>query len=422
MANCESVRIIENTEVFGGRPGLSRIRAILNALGDPQRELKYVHVTGTNGKGSTAAMIEACLRAAGHKTGLFASPYVDDFRERIQSGGRMIPEADLDAALARVNIAVRRTRALGHMAPTQFELETAIALDYFARQGVDVAVVEVGVGGGHDCTNVIPAPECAVLTPISLDHTAALGRTAAEIAGEKCGIIKDGCPVVSAWTQPEDARTVIRARAGSLITADPAKLDVTARSIYGCAFTYGGLTLSVAMAGDHQIENAAVAAEVCRVLERRGIPIPDDAIRAGIACVRLPGRAEIARNNPTCILDGGHNAGAVAALCKVLDMLPADRRLIAVMGMFADKDYAACVEMIARRAGVFIASSSRQPRSLDPRSLASLASGFCPDCCWNSDMTTAVKIALARAGVNDVILVCGSIYNIHEARAALAQY
>lgn len=423
MTYNEALTYIESAATFGSKPGLRRIRALCELMGNPQDKLRVIHITGTNGKGSTASMTASVLKKAGYRVGLFMSPYVYNFRERIQLDGEMISQNDLVRELEELIPYINYIREQGFMHPTGFEMETAIAFSYFARKKCDFAVIEVGIGGILDCTNIVTTTEVAVLTSISLDHTALLGPTIADIARDKSGIIKEGCDVVITPDQPEEAVQVIAAECISknvkLTVPDMDKAQVISRSITDSYINYGGTELYIPVAGEYQIRNAVTVLEICRVLARRGFNITDEAVAEGISSVRIPGRFELVRNNPLCILDGGHNPGALEALCRNLDDTLNNRRLIVVMGMFADKDYTSCVEKIASRAGTFIATSSGQPRSQEAQTLAKVAGKYCTDVCWNPDIAAASKVALGLASNNDVILVCGSIYNIAPARAAL---
>jgi dihydrofolate synthase/folylpolyglutamate synthase len=422
----EAVSYIESIRTFGTKPGLRRVRALCAALGNPQDRLRAIHVTGTNGKGSTASFCRAILQAAGYKTGLFMSPYVDDFRERIQFDGDLIPKEDLIEAVERADVYVRELKNLGYMQPGQFELETAIAFDYFARKNCDFAVIEVGIGGKSDCTNILKTTDVAVFTSISLDHTASLGPTVRDIAHDKSGIIKPGCAAVCIAGQHPDALDEIRhaaqENAAPLTVCDLDGVQVVRRDLDGTDFTYRGLTLCLRMPGVHQIKNAVCAVEAMLALRARGVRIPDEAIEVGIASVKAPGRLEAVGAAPLCLLDGGHNPGAIAALMALLDDNLRGRRLITIMGMFADKDYVSCVQAIASRSTVFIASSSGQPRSQEAETLASLARRDCAQVHVRARIEEAVALALELAKPDDVVLVSGSIYNIAPARSGILAY
>ena len=420
----QAVSYIESIRTFGTKPGLRRVRALCARMGEPQDRLRAIHITGTNGKGSTASFIRAVLQEAGYTTGLFMSPYVDDFRERIQYNGELIPQEDLIEEVERADACVRTLKNLGYMQPGQFELETAMAFDYFARKNCDFAVIEVGVGGKNDCTNILKTTMAAVLTSISLDHTAALGPSVRDIAREKAGIIKPGGATVCIAGQHPDAVEEIQRAAvavnSPLTLCSLDGVDLIRRDLDGTDFTYCGLNLRLRMPGMHQVKNAVCAVETMFALRAQGVQIPDAAIEAGIASVKAPGRQEALGSAPLCLLDGGHNPGAIGALTALLDETLGARRLITVMGMFADKDYAACVREIASRSTVFIASSSGQPRSQEAQVLAALAQRDCMQVYARVRIEDAVDLALKLALPGDVVLVCGSIYNIAPARAVIA--
>lgn len=420
----ETLAYIHSTLKFGSKPGLSRIRALMEASGNPQKKCAFVHITGTNGKGSTTMFTTNILREAGYRVGTFISPYVDDFRERMQIDGEMIPKDALCRQLEKLLPVIETIREQGHSQPTEFEIVTALALNWFADEGCDIVALEVGMGGRYDCTNVIDAPEAAVLTPISLDHIKILGNTVAEIARDKCGIIKPGCVCVTCFAQAADALEVIRAdcqeKGVPLHIPDRSRVDLLESNLTGTLIDYDGLVLRVNMAGEHQIQNALTAVTVAQVLREHGYAITDEHIIRGIADTRFAGRLEIIRRNPLCLLDGGHNAACADVVAKALDDYLTGRRIITVMGMFADKDTAYCVPKIARRSDVFIATQCDMPRARDAHSLAQLAVGHCKDVHWNENISTACKIALELAQPQDVILVCGSLYILHEAREILA--
>ncbi len=420
----QAVSYIESIRTFGTKPGLRRVRALCARMGEPQDRLRAIHITGTNGKGSTASFIRAVLQEAGYTTGLFMSPYVDDFRERIQYNGELIPQEDLIEEVERADACVRTLKNLGYMQPGQFELETAMAFDYFARKNCDFAVIEVGVGGKNDCTNILKTTMAAVLTSISLDHTAALGPSVRDIAREKAGIIKPGGATVCIAGQHPDAVEEIQRAAvavnSPLTLCSLDGVDLIRRDLDGTDFTYCGLNLRLRMPGMHQVKNAVCAVETMFALRAQGVQIPDAAIEAGIASVKAPGRQEALGSAPLCLLDGGHNPGAIGALTALLNETLGARRLITVMGMFADKDYAACVREIASRSTVFIASSSGQPRSQEAQVLAALAQRDCMQVYARVRIEDAVDLALKLALPGDVVLVCGSIYNIAPARAVIA--
>ena len=302
----EARTLIRGVEWRGSRPGLSRVRELLHRIGDPQDTLQFVHIAGTNGKGSTAAMLAAVLQAAGYTTGLFTSPFLEQFAERMQVNGQPIPDAELAAACETLQPCI----AAMDDQPTEFELVTAAAMLWFQRRGCDIVVLEVGLGGRLDATNVIGAPACAVITNIGLDHTEILGDTLAQIAREKAGILKPGTRAVS-YPQVPEVRAVLRgtcARLGIPLTeADADAIEPLRDSVDGQTFSYRGAVYDLPLLGRHQLRNAAVALETVAALRARGWRIPDAAVHAGLAQVRWPARFEVLRRAPWFVLDGGHN-------------------------------------------------------------------------------------------------------------------
>ena len=292
----EALAYIHAVHWQGHKPGLDRIRTLLAALGDPHRQLRFVHVAGTNGKGSTAAMLDSCC--AGYRVGLFTSPYINRFNERIQVDGVPIPDADLVRLVEQVQPAASAMADV----PTEFELITALGMLYFVQTRCDIVVLEVGLGGALDSTNVIDPPECAVITALGMDHVKELGPTLADIAAAKAGIIKPGSPVVSYENVPEAGRVIAEtaaAQGAPLTVADFGRLTLRGASLEGQTFDYDGLQgLTLPLLASYQPRNAAVAIEALRALRARGWQIPDSAIRQGLAQVRWPGRFELLRRVP----------------------------------------------------------------------------------------------------------------------------
>ena len=337
----DPVAYINTPRWRSSRLGLDRTRELLAGLGNPQDKLRVVHVAGTNGKGSTCAFLASILQEAGYKVGLFTSPYIIEFADRIRVNGRNIAPDDL----MDVTLAVREVAEAMPDHPTEFELMTAVAFSYFARQECDICVVEVGLGGRLDSTNILERPEACVITPIALDHTELLGDTLAAIAGEKAGIVKPGVPVVCA-VQPPEAQAVIAARAAEQ-NAPLSCVDINRLEGSAGDFSYRGWQhLTLGLLGSYQPENAATALEAVLVLRDCGWNIPDSAVEGGLAGTYWPGRFELLGDEPVFIVDGGHNPQGAQVLIESLEQRFPDRPVIFVMGVLGDKDYKAMVRSI----------------------------------------------------------------------------
>ena len=307
---------IEGVSYLGVKPGLERVSALLGRLGHPERKTRFVHVAGTNGKGSTSVMTASALSACGYKTGLYTSPHLARVNERMRLDGAEIP----DGEFARV-VSALASAAEGLAEPcTEFELLTAAALLWFAEAGADIAVLEVGMGGRFDATNVIPRSECAVITNIGLDHTAVLGDTVEAIAAEKAGIFKGGRAV--SYEQPESVAAVLRsaaAKTGTELTfADFSKIEPLSDSVEGQRFRFEGEEYSIRLLGAHQLKNAAVALTALDTLRRSGWDLPAEGVRKGLAAAVWPARFELVERAPLFVVDGGHNPQCVAATAEAI--------------------------------------------------------------------------------------------------------
>lgn len=412
---------------FCGAPTLARMRRLMELLGDPQNALRYVHIAGTNGKGSTTAMCAEVLAHAGYKTGRYVSPYVLCFRERMQVNGVMISEAEL----AELADEVRRCEDVmaktgDENRPTEFETVTAIAFLWFASQRCDIVCLEVGLGGRFDATNIIQPPAVQVITAISLDHTAILGDTVEEIAYEKCGVIKGGTTVCYPL-QPVGALAVIMEtcalRGSILVQPSAGAVEKLTESFFAPRFSYGDLTLSPSLLGEHQIYNSVTAAEACRVLRSQGFAVSDSDIRYGIANTIFPARLELISKTPLVLLDGAHNPGGAQALESALLALKNEGcgKLTVIMGMLADKDWQHSAERIARCADTFVAVTPDNPRALPAAELAGYALRFCGTVqCpkTHAEACAAEQLALLRAE-GGTLVVCGSLYLAAQLRPVL---
>ncbi len=402
---------------FSGKPDLHRIRALCAALGNPQKGLKFVHLAGTNGKGSTAAMLAAVLQQAGYRTGLFTSPFLVTFHERIQVNGQMISDADLQRLAERVEQAERTLTLPAGECIGEFEFVTALGFLYFAEHGCDIVVLETGLGGSFDATNVIDPPEVAVLTSISLDHTAVLGRTIGEITRTKADILKPGSAAVCAPGQPEDAMTVIRSVRPDVQVPSPA--EAIRCDWAGVHFRWQGESYTVPLIGPHQVQNACTALQAIDALRSRGWTLPSEVVIAGLSHAFLPGRMQILRKNPHVLVDGGHNIGGVKAIRSTVDALPFDGRLLLVIGMVADKDVKACTSILADVGDTIFVTQPDSERALPADELAALLpmAKVQGTFAYAAD---ALRAAVAAAQPTDTILICGSLYLVGEAEKFFA--
>ena len=362
------------------------MKELLKALGDPQNKLQFVHVAGTNGKGSTCAMLASVLQRAGCKTGLFISPYVLDFRERIQVDGKFIPKR----ALSRL---CEKVKAAG-VTVTEFEFITAIAFLHFAEQACDVVVLETGLGGRLDATNAIDAALACVITKIDYDHTAILGGTIEAIAAEKCGIIKPGAAVITCVGQRPQAMEVIRAFAPFARVPDPAECKIIKSDLSGNEFCYRGERYRTALLGRHQIENALTVIETVQALP---LDIPKQALRQGIEATTFPARLELLQADPPLILDGAHNPNGAAALAAFLEQ-NAGAGAVAVVGMMADKDCDGVLKVtLPYFSAAITVTVPDNPRSMPAEELAAIARRYCPAVfsadCYRDALANARKMA-----------------------------
>jgi len=417
----QSISYLNSIDWRGSRLGLGRMAALLALLGDPQRGLRYIHITGTNGKGSTAAMLESVLRAAGYKTGLYTSPYVNCFAERIRVMGENIP----DEALCRLTERVRVAADSMPDHPTTFEMVTALGFLYFAEQACEIVVLEVGMGGELDATNVISAPEAAVFTNIGLDHMEYLGGTVEAIAATKSKIIKPGCSAVSYEQQPS-VRAVLEARCAEtgadFTEADFSKLRLSSSGLDGQIFDYGEETdIRIALLGEHQRRNAAVVLETVGVLRRKGWALPKETVRRGMAEARWPARFEILSREPLFILDGGHNPQCMEALAACLKEMLGGRKAVFLVGVMADKDWENMFAPIGPFASEYLAVEPDNPRRLPAEELAAFLSRSGKPVTVVPDVRQAVALALQKAGTDGVVCAAGSLFMAGDIRSCFGR-
>ncbi len=364
MNYAEALEYIHSVMWMGSRPGLSRTKRLLELLGNPERNLKFVHVAGTNGKGSTCAMLDSVLRAAGYKVGLYTSPYIVRFNERMCINGEPIS----DSELAELTAIVKPLAESMEDKPTEFELITALAFLYYKKHGCDVVVLEVGMGGRLDSTNVIKSPLVSVITGVAIDHIAVLGNSVAEIAREKSGIIKKGRPVVYGG-RDEEAFDVISQRSAEcgspLKRTSLNELSVTSMDVTGTEFDYAHRKgIRISLCGSYQPENAATVCEVVDVLNQNGFNIEESHLRRGLAVAKWRARFELLNSVPPVVFDGSHNIQGVAAAAESIKRFFGGRKVALLMGVLADKDYSEMVSMLAPLADKVFAVTPNSPRAL----------------------------------------------------------
>lgn len=419
MTEQEAISYIESQGWSTTRLGLERTRELLRRLGDPQKKLKFVHVAGSNGKGSTCAMLDAILRRAGYRVGLTISPYIQDFCERIQVDGENIP----GQALAAITERVRREADAMEDHPSQFELVTAIAMEYFRERRCDIVVLEVGMGGALDSTNAIDAPEAAVITNIGLEHTEYLGDTLEKIARTKAGIIKPGCSCVC-YDGAAEVTAVIRAVCAQnqvpLTCAGRFPVKTIRQDLDGQVFSWRGEEYQLSLLGPHQVRNAAVVLETVETLRERGWRIPEDAVRAGLREVKWPARLEILSGQPLFILDGGHNPQCAEALINSVGALLGGRRVVFLCGVLADKNYHQMMELMLPCAQEFVCLTPVSDRALSAQALADYLTerGARARAC--DDIPAGIRLALTAAGEDGVVIAFGSLYLAGAVRTAFA--
>ena len=424
--------------------GLERIEELLERLGRPQDNLRFVHVAGTNGKGSTCAYIASVLQTAGYRTGLFTSPYIERFEERIRVDGRDIPHDDL----TEITLAVRDAAEAMDEHPTEFELMCAVAMMHFARSACDIVVLEVGLGGRWDATNVIAAPEVCVICRLGLDHVALLGNTLPKIANEKAGIVKPGSPVVS-WPQEPEALEVIERvcteNDSTLTVCDFAQLSLEPLSIEEFTennlpartselpmrtFTYRGHTFRTRLLGSYQPGNAALALDAIESLRSHGWNISQHDIDEGIAAATWAGRFEVCATEPLFIVDGGHNQQGARVMAETLSELLPHTRPVFLIGILGDKDYPGMLREVVPHGSAFVCVTPDNPRALPAAELAEhinalactmndVAGDEVPLVVTVNDFAEGVVHAREIAGPRGAVCAFGSLYSIAGIKTAL---
>ena len=412
----EALKYIETAGLLGSKPGLKRIRELCFLLGNPQEKVKYVHVAGTNGKGSVCAILCETLKAAGYKTGLYTSPHLRFFEERIKINGEAIPENRLVEIIEKI-----KNCADGmDDKPTEFEIATAAAFVYFCEENCDIAILETGLGGRLDATNVIGSPVLSVITGIALDHTAILGDTLEKIAREKGGIIKDGAPLVLAECRPDAANVledIARDKNAPVIKVNYKRKSNVSVSLKGTRFNfepYGEIALS--LIGLYQADNASTAITAAEALESGGVKIPKEAIRHALKNVRWQARFEILSENPLVIYDGAHNPQGAKALINTLGELNIGKAVF-VSGVMKDKDYLLFAKALSPVAKKVFAVAPRSPRALAPEKLAGVFKSLGVNTAAYKTVSEGVVAAANFAKKENLpLIICGSLYMYGEVK------
>ncbi len=444
----QALEKIHEFNVFGSKLGLERMKKLLSLLGDPHKDMKIIHVAGTNGKGSVCRYIYTVLNECGYKAGAYFSPYLEEFTERIECGGRQIGKDELPIYTEQALAAVEQMMSEGYESPTEFELVTAIGLLYFKAVNADFVVLEVGLGGRGDSTNICDRPVATVIASISYDHMNVLGSTLEEIAYDKAGIIKRGVPVC-VNVKDQGAFDVIQKQADELaapvVDLRQASVKVKSCDINGSTFTVGldGLALfkdiSIKMCGRHQIENAVCALAAIAIMRIQGFRVPDDCVRAGMKKAFQPGRFELISKEPYMIIDGAHNRAGVTALVDTLteefsigaeaseeaDSKNSGARILLCTGILADKETEIMASQFARLRADVITTTVPNPRTMSAQELAGVFGALEPyssgECSVTAidDWHRALDEAEKRRGDYDVIVWAGSLYLIGPVRGVL---
>lgn len=415
-----AIQKIHSLLTFGSRPGLDRMRTLLSKMGNPQDRLKFIHVAGTNGKGSVCAMLSSVLAESGYKTGLFISPYITDFRERIQINNEMISKEILAKAVEQTFPIVEKLQNEGIII-TEFEYVNALEFYIHAEENCDVVVLETGMGGLLDCTNVIKPPLCSVITTIGLDHTAILGDTIEKITVQKCGIIKQGSFTVTS-KQVEKAMNVIENTAENLNVpikkSDSVKIHLLNETLEGSNFEYNGRKISLNLAGTHQLENAKTALAAIEILRKnKFLKISDDSIAEGFSKAVNPARLELLCKNPVVLLDGAHNPNGVEALKNALSDFLFNKKIIGIMGMLADKDIDSSIKLLDGAFESVYTVPVNNPRAISSQELAEKCNAYFNDVTAFDSAEKAFDIAFERAKKDEkAVVICGSLYLAGEIR------
>lgn len=416
MTYDEALEFVHNKSRLGTKLGLDRVIELNSLMGNPQQQLKFVHIAGTNGKGSTSMMLTNVLMEANYRVGVFTSPVIYRFHEYFRVNNTEITDAELVSIVKHMKSCID----LMEESPTEFEMITMIAIEYFKRKKCDIVVFEVGMGGRLDCTNLIENTEAAVITSIGLDHMEYLGNTVAEIAWEKAGIIKNNCKVIL-YDQDEVIVSVVNEvcekKQAKLTVTDNSKIYLKSFGLEEQVFCYTDIrNLSIKLMGEHQLKNAAVVIETVRALDENGWQISEQHLRDGLSKTRWPARFELLQKEPAVLIDGGHNPQCFESLAAGLNLYFGDKKIIFVMGVLADKDYESMLRIIIPYAKKFFTITPENPRALKSVELGKSIRKFHVPVTCSENPLDGLKGALGEVGKEDVICVTGTFSVVSEIR------
>lgn len=421
MDYLQSRAYIKDSEQYGSVLGLTNMRNLMERLGNPQDDLKIVHVAGTNGKGSVIAYLYTVLSNAGYRVGRYVSPTIYSYRERMEAAGEPVSREKFAEYLTKAASAIQEMTQEGLPHPTPFEIETAVAFLFFADEDCDLVLLEVGMGGDLDATNIIKHPVLSVLVSISMDHMSFLGNTLEEIAEKKAGIIKPGCPMIAA-PQKEEAKKALQAACArcqvSYAESDPTKAQLVKESVEGQTFLYRGEEYHISLAGVYQKENAVLALDALDILDKQGYTSTGEQRRHGLAQTRWQGRFSVLCKEPLFVVDGAHNPGAAEQMAASIEHYFKGKTIYYIMGMFQDKDYRSVLQKTCPYAKkILTIETPDNPRALSAEKLAEAAREFHGDVAPMESLESAVKEAFGLAESQDVILAFGSLSFIGELSA-----
>ena len=424
--NYEESRVyLDEISRYGSVLGLDNMKELLDRLGNPQKDLKFIHISGTNGKGSVLAYLSTILSGAGYKTGRYISPTLDTYREKIQVDGEYIEKDSLAKHVTRIAEATEDMKKCNAGIPTQFEVETVLAFLYFKEKKCDIVVLETGLGGTLDATNIIDTSILEIIMPVSMDHQSFLGDTIEEIAKQKAGIIKENTRVVSAWQQPEAfsvINEVCEEKNCSLTFAEPDELIIKERTLDKQVFDYKQWKdVSISLAGSYQPSNAIVALDAVSVLRQQGFELSDNQVLEGLRKTVWKGRFTCISKKPITVMDGAHNPAGARELMRSLDLYFKDKKLVYIFGVFSDKAYEEMIDITAPRAEHIITVETKDnPRALSAALLRDAVSKVNPSCEASASLEDAMSkaLAMARQDNDRVIVIFGSLSFLAEAEQA----